>query len=395
MGVTCLGKTPDGTVVKPGMEGANLKLDNFSEKQNSMFSDDCQIKLIETLDKLNATLSNFNINNTIEKGGKGMSKLEQLLEAYGFTEEELDFEHEGLSDEELELAFEDYAKRKKKCSEEDGKATDNEPIATEEEACKKKKKCSEDDNEPVATEEEACGAKKKKKCSDDDGEDAEDEPVAIEEEAACGGKKKKKCSEGESFVLKYELSHEDIRTAIYNLLYECSDDEYCTAWIINVYDNKFIYQDCADGRYYRQGYSKDGDIVSLNDDKTEVFNEWLSKEEKDALKALKENYAELKAFKESYDAAELKAQKEAVLASEEYSVLADDDAFKALVTEADKYSVKELKVKADLLFAAHMKSTMEFSAKDDGAKKPKVIGFNFKDDKKSKVGPYGDLFKKD
>lgn len=392
MGVTCLGKTPDGTVVKPGMEGANLKLDNFSVKQNSMFSDDCQIKLIETLDKLNATLSNFNINNTIEKGGKGMSKLEQLLEAYGFTEDELDFEHEGLSDEELELAFEDYAKRKKKCSEES-----SEPIATEEEACKKKKKCSNDDDEPVATEEEACGAKKKKKCSNDNGEgseDDDDEPVATEEEAACGGKKKKrKCSASETFVLKYELSHEDVRTALYNLLYEYSDDEYCTAWIINVYDNKFVYQDCADNRYYRQGYSKDGDIVSLNDDKTEVFNEWLSKEEKDALKALKENYAELKAFKDNYDAAELKAQKEAVLAAEEYSVLAGDEKFKALVADMDKYSVDELKVKADLAFAAHMKSTMEFSAKtDDGAKKPKVLGFNFKDDKKNKVGPYGNLF---
>lgn len=410
MGVTCLGKTPDGTVVKPGMEGSNLKLDNFSVKQNSMFSDDYQIKLIEALDKLNTTLSNFNINNTMKKGGKSMGKLEQLLEAYGFTEEELDFEYEGLSDEELESAFEDYAKRKKKCSEED-----DEPIATEEEACKKKKKCSEDDDEPVATEEEAacgkkkkkcsdedddpiateeeaCGTKKKKKCSDDDGEDPKDEePVATEEEAACGGKKKKKCSEGESFVLQYELSHEDIRTALYNLLYEYSDDEYCTAWIINVYDNKFIYQDCVDNRYYRQGYSKDGDIVSLNDDKTEVFNEWLSKEEKDALKALKENYAELKAFKESYDAAELKAQREAVLASEEYSVLADDDEFKALVSNADKYSVEELKVKADLLFAAHMKSTMEFSAKDESAKKPKVIGFNF-NKKEEKKSPYGRLF---
>ena len=395
MGVTCLGKTPDGTVVKPGMEGANLKLDNFSAKQNSMFSDDYQIKLIETLDKLNATLSNFNINNTIEKGGKGMSKLEQLLEAYGFTEEELDFEHEGLSDEELELAFEDYAKRKKKCSEEDDKATDNEPITTEEEACKKKKKCSEDDNEPVATEEEACGAKKKKKCSDDNSEDSEDddEPVATEEEAACGGKKKKKCSEGESFVLQYELSHEDVRTALYNLLCEYSDDEYCTAWIINVYDNKFVYQDCVDNRYYRQGYSKDGDVVSLNDDKTEVFNEWLSKEEKDALKALKENYAELKAFKDNYDAAELKAQKEAVFGSEEYSVLADDATFKALVADMDKYSVDELKVKADLIFAAHMKSTMEFSAKDENAKKPKVIGFNFNKTEEKK-SPYGRLFDK-
>ena len=108
---------------------------------------------------------------------------------------------------------------------------------------------------------------------------------------------------------------------------------------------------------------------------------------------MKENYAELKAFKDNYDAAELKAQKEAVFDSEEYSVLTDDAAFKALVADMDKYSVDELKVKADLIFAAHMKSTMEFSSKDESAKILKVIGFNFNKTEEKK-SPYGRLFDK-
>ena len=38
--------------------------------------------------------------------------------------------------------------------------------------------------------------------------------------------------------------------------------------------------------------------------------------------------------------------------------------------------------------------TGTFSTKDDGEKKPKVLGFNF-NKKETKSGPYGNLFKKD
>lgn len=393
MGVTCLGKMPDGTVVQPGMEGSNLKLDNFSAKQNSMFvaNANYQEKLIKTLEKLNGVLESFN-KNSEEKGGAEMNKFEELLAKYGKTAQDITFEIEGLSDEQLEAKFNEAF--------EDGNSeSDDEPIATEEEACgKKKKKCSEEgddddsdeDDEPVATEEEACG-KKKKKCSDDEDEET-DEPVATEDEAC--GKKRKKCSnEDETFVLKYELSHDDIRAALYRLLDEYSEEGYCNCWIAEVYDNKFIYQDYSDGKYYRQGYSNDGDNVSLMDNRIEVFNEWLSKDEKDALDTLKADYAELKSFKENYEAAQVKAKKDAIFSRAEYSVLADDEAFKALVADAEKFSVDEVEAKAKAIFADYVIKTGEFSANNDGEKKPKVLGFNF-NKKETKSGPYGNLFLK-
>ena len=189
------------------------------------------------------------------------------------------------------------------------------------------------------------------------------------------------------------MSHDDIRSALYQLLDEYSDDGYCCAWIVEVYDNKFIYQDYAENKFYRRGYSKDGDTVSLMDNKVEVFNEWLSKEERDALDTLKSDYASLKAFKENAESAELKAQKDAIFARSEYSVLVEDEALKALVADAEKYSVDEVEAKAKAIFADYVIKTGTFSAKDDGEKKPKVIGFNFnkKEDKKS---PYGNLFSK-
>ena len=381
LGVTCLGKNPDGTVVQPGMEGSNLKLDNFSAKQNSMFSEnaDYQEKLIKTLEKLNGVLERFNINSD-KKGGNEMDKLNELLTKYGKTGSDITFETEGLSDEELEAKF-------KEVFGDNTSESDAEPIVTEEEACgKKKKKCSDEDDEPVATEEEACG-KKKKKCSDE-GSEEYDEPIAIEDEAC--GKKKKKCSnEDEAFVLKYELSHDDIRAALYQLLDEYSDNGYCNCWIAEVYDNKFVYQDYSDGKYYRRGYTKDGDNVSLMDNRIEVFNEWLSKEEKDALDTLKADYAELKSFKENYEAAQVKAQKDEVFAKKSYEKLAGVEAFEELKKNAENFSLDEVINKAKIIYADFMEKAEV--PEEESKKSPRVIGVSFNQKEKTKKA-YGNLF---
>ena len=387
-GTTLLGVDDDGNEIAEGMLGARADITDFCCKEPKYNYSD---KLIETLEKINFTLESFNKQNNVEdKGGeRDMGKFEELLAKYGKTVGEIPFEVEGLSDLELEAKFEEAFGEVAASKEED----DTPSVSNE-------------GDEPVATEEEACGNKKKKKCSEEGDEDSEDEVDApeVKEDEACG-KKKKKCSIDETgnMSVSFEISHDDIRFALYNLIeqYDETDNEYYG--IRAVYDKYFVMQGWVNGKLYRQAYTVDGDNVALDGDRQEVFEMILTESEKLAIEKMREDYvaleskyAELKAFKDNYDAAELKAQKEAVLASEEYSVLADDATFKALIADMDKYSVDELKVKADLAFAAHMKSTMEFSAKtDDGAKKPKVIGFNFKDDKKSKVGPYGDLFKKD
>ena len=346
LGVTCLGKTPDGTVVNPGMEGANLKLDNFSAKQNSMFSD----KLLETLEKINYTLESFNKNTVEDKGGeRDMDKFKELLEKYGKTEDDITFDVKGLTDEELESKFAE---------------TFGEPTEPTEEP-------TEPTEEPVVEE----------TTPDVSDEGGAVEPDALEVEMA--NEKKRRCE------LKYELSHDDIRGALYNLI-EPNEDGYCTAWIMEVYDDKFIYMDYSECKYYRQKYSVDGDNVALDGERVEIFSEWLTKEEKDALEALKSEYAELKSFKETYDVAELKAKKDEVLSNAEYECLADNEEFNTLVSEAEKYSVEEIKVKADLIFAAHIKSTMEFGTKTED-KKVKTLGLNF-NKKETKKSPYGNLF---
>ena len=359
-GVTILGYEQDGvTEIQEGMKGSKITIDDFSEKKNSMFSADCHEKLIETLEKLNMTLESFNNKTNSEKGGeKVMGRFEELLAQYGKTADEVTFEYENLSDEELEVAF-------KEAFEE----TDGEAETVVEETV-----VDEEPNETVV---------------DEPIEDVVDEAADVIEESV-----EEVVESVENFVIKYELSHDDIRSALYALLAAMNDDGYCYAWIIEVYDDKFIYQDYMENKFYRQDYTKEDDIVSLGENKVEVFNEWLSKEERDALDLLKADYASLKAFKETYDASVVKNQKTKILDKEEYECLINNAEFAQLRADMDNYSVEEISTKADLIFAAHVKSTMEFSIKDDGAKKTKTVGLNF-NKKESKKGPYGNLFMKD
>ena len=358
-GVTILGYEQDGvTEIQEGMKGSKITIDDFSVK-NSMFSTDGQDKLIEILEKLNTTLESFNNKNqNSEKGGeKVMNKFEELLAKYGKTADEVTFEYENLSDEELEVAFKEAFEE----VEEETETVVEETVVEEgiEETV------VEESAEEVVEEIEEVVV-----------EELIEEVVELPEE---------------NFVLKYELSHDDIRSALYSLLAVTSDDGYYHTWILEVYDDKFIYQDYLEDKFYRQDYSKDGDTVSLGENKVEVFNEWLSKAEKDALEALKADYAALKEFKSNYDESVIKAQKTEILGKAEYECLAENKDFAQLRTDMDNYSVEEISTKADLIFAAHMKSTMEFSAKDDTKKKPKVLGFSV-DTKEKKRRAYGKLF---
>jgi chemotaxis protein histidine kinase CheA len=368
-GVTILGYEQDGvTEIQEGMKGSKITIDDFSEKKNSMFSADCQNKLVEILEKLNTTLESFNNKNqNSEKGGeKVMNKFEELCSKYNKTADEVTFEYENLSDEELEVAF-------KEAFEEVEEETETvEETVVEEEA---------EDAEEV---EEAVVEEVAEEVVEEAAEATEDVVAELVEEVV-------ELPE-ENFVLKYELSHDDVRSALYSLLSVESDDHYYT-WILEVYDDKFIYQDYMENKFYRRGYSKDGENVSLDENKVEVFNEWLSKAEKDALDALKSDYAVLKEFKSNYDESVIKAQKNEVLDKAEYECLAENKEFAQLRADMDNYSIEEISTKADLIFAAHMKSTMEFGAKNEG-KKADVLAFNF-NKKESKKGPYGNLFNKD
>lgn len=372
-GCTCLGTNPEtGDSVEEGMQGARLDIVDFSVDNNSIVdksNNELNSKMLEILEKLNDTISNFNIQNFNQEGGENaMNKFEELLDLYGLTSEEVEFEIDGLSDEDLEAKFVE--------------------VYGDAEEFKKKKKCSDENEDESADEDFAGCGKKKKKCSDEDDEESNDEDFA-----GCGKKKKRCAVNTENSTVEFELSHDDIRMALYRLL-ESTWDENSYAWVCEVYDNYFIYQketygdEGYDYKYYKQSYSKNEDNVELSGDPVEVFTEFVTESEKTALDMIRSQYEELKAFKDQYDAAQTKAQKDEILESAEYAEIKDSEEFKALIADAEKYSVDELKVKADLIFAAAMKKKFNFEAKPE----KKSVGVNFMAKPSKKKQAYAGLF---
>ena len=330
---TLLGKDEDGNPIGEGMLGARADITDFCHKEPVF---DYQEKLVEILGKLDNTLSNFNKDNT-EGVKEEMNHFEELLEQYGFTAEELDFDYENMSDEELDVAFEDFKCRKKKC--EEGELGDE----------------------------------------GHEGEDGDQE-------------------NNENFVKNFtvEISHEDIRYALYNLISEY--DEMDNDWygIYAVYDDYFVMQGWCNNKFYKQSYSINGENVSLEGERTELFQMLLTESEKIAVDKLRGDYAELEAkynelktFKDNYDAAETKAKKDEIFANEAYDEIRESDEFKALVTDAENYSIDELQVKCDLLFAANVKKA-KFSSEPE--KKHNSLGINLNAKPNKKAQAYGGLF---
>jgi hypothetical protein len=151
-------------------------------------------------------------------------------------------------------------------------------------------------------------------------------------------------------------------------------------------------------KLYKQSYTVDGETVALDGERQEMFEMILTESEKLAIEKLRENYDALEAkynelaeFKSQYDAEQVKAQKDAIFDKEEYECLAEFEAFKQLQSDAEKYSVDELSVKADLVFAAYVKSVGEFSSKKD-EKKPMSMRFSITSVDEVNKKPYGSLF---
>ena len=358
MGVTILGYEQDGvTQIEEGMKGSKITIESFSEQQNSMFANDYSGQIVDLLSRIEDKIDSLSYNKFNQKGVENeMNHFEELLEKYSKTVEDIDFEYENMTDEELDAKFAEVFE-----------TVETEVVETEEFT---------ETDEVVEVEEDVF-----------ENEEEVEETVVIENEEEI--QEEVEVPE-EKFEIKYELSHDDIRQGLYELLNARSESGYYCAWIMEVFDDKFIYEDYAECRYYRQAYSRDGDNVALDGDAIEVFNEWLTQEEKDALDALKASYAELKSFKENYDDTVLKAEKDAIFESAEYEEIRETAEFKQLIADAEKYSVEEIKVKADLLFAAAMKKKFDFSTNTTEKKTSVGINFNAKPNKKKQA--YAGLF---
>lgn len=359
MGATCLGKDPiTHRDVGEGMQGARLNIADFSTENNTVkFNKD--EKLIELMESLNKTLSVFNNNgrsstqDNSEKGGNETNMFKKLLEKYNKTVEDVTFEYENMSDEELEAKFEEVFGENDNTDNTD--TTDNTVDNTE-------------DN------------------TDDNGETSDGDNT------------------GEQFTEKtirtYELSHDDIRMGLYNLLmpYEEANNDYY--WITSVYDTYFVYESYATSKLYGQAYTKTDDAIVFDGERYELFIEYLTVSEKAELEAMRSNYTEITAKLEKYEAAEIEAKKTELLNSDDYSSVKDNEAFAELVSNHTDMTFEELQEKCDKILLDTVKAgkfSFAENGVDNGAKKKMTSVKMFTDpnnSKSTKPSRYGNLFKK-
>ena len=150
---------------------------------------------------------------------------------------------------------------------------------------------------------------------------------------------------------------------------------------------------CDTNINYKQNYEKNEDEFSLTGERVKVFAHWLTTEEEKSLSDMKKDYALAKEKISAYEKAELDAEKDKVFEAEDYKEYLDKDEFKSLINEKDKYSVSELKDKAEIAFA---KCVREFGLSEKNhkekvvAKRKSLFHVNDGIEKRS---PYGNIFK--
>ena len=366
-GSTLLGCTINGeTEIQEGMQGSRADIVDFSVENNSVkFNKD--EKLVEILDRLNETLSKFNINNNNSKeGGKSekMTKFEELLTKYNKTVEDITFEYENLSEEELSAKFEEEFgecggdSKKKKCETDTDKSDDLEDDATKE------------DN--------ACGnSDKKKKCDEDD---------SVKDDNACGGGSKKKKNTVEYSVTvdgttkTFEVSLEEKIDALYRLVNETYSEADNTYYGVTVYENYLVMIDYWSNRYYKQSYAFDGDNCSLTGDRVEVYAEFVTADEQKELETMRSNYSSISEKLAKYEEAEEIADKMTVFSDEAYSKYLDTEEFKSLMAKdtLKKFTKDELIEKADAALGKLNRTHQTFSMsanKTEDKKENKIPSF--------------------
>ena len=336
-----------GEHVRPGMQGSKLSLKDFAESNNSIFSDMTEeehSKLIETLEKLNTTLSsisNFNIDDasasTKDYGKEENNNVEdKRIVNEEVTEVEETTVTETESTEETTVVNE---------AEETETVEENPEVVEVEEA--------EVETEETVTEETS-------ETTDNTGEAEAFEVV----------------EEVKNFSKTFELSHEDVRSALYGLLapYEDADNDWY--WIVEVYDDHFVYQGLM-GNYWGQKYTKDGDNVAFDGERYELYSEFVTASEKAELESMRSNYSSIQTELNAYKEAEEKADKMSIFEDESYSNYLETDEFKELMSDENikKFSKDELQEKADAALGKLVKKTGTFAMNPEKKEEKKTPSF--------------------
>ena len=374
-GVTMLGVDEEGNEIGEGMEGANVTLADFSVENNSTINE----KLLKEIEKLNATLSTFNINSSLKEGGKTEMKFEEILAKFGKTFDDIDFEYENMSEEEFEAKLNElFTEVEETPSEEDEIDTKIEESFEEE--------SNESTNNAEGVIEE--------NFENEDNSELEESLNNSTQITAYS------VTYEDGSINTFELSLNDTILALTNLVNDTYSESDNTWYSVVVFDSYVVMADYWNDRYFKQSYKKRKDVYSLTGDRVSVYPTFCTQEEIDSLDSMRSNYSAIKSELQKYKDAENEAQIKDVFNSLDYASIQDNKDYVAFSKEVSKdyskYTVKDVTTKCDAILAeaTKAKNRENFAESAEEKKHKEVIPMFETKVKSNKKSRYGNLFRK-
>ena len=381
-GVTILGKDREtGAEIQPGMENSKISIADFSEVNNSLFSQND--KVIKLLSELNEKLDGLNIDQNLRKEEAMKDNFEEK------TEEEIkDSPSAEVFDGEENPEETDYY-------EEEGSGDNDDPPADD-----PTDPPADDPTDPPAddpTDPPTDDPTDPPTDDDDDNDDPSGIPLGQRDDDDTAGDSKKKYSVSitrDDKTQTFSVSLQDKIEALYTLVNDTYSEQDGVWYDIDVYDDdKYIIMHSWCNAY-KQSYKVKKDVYSLVGDRVPVKAVWCTEDEQKALENMKANYSSIEEKLAQYEA---EPEKLEVLASEEYSQIRDTKVYKELSNRDTYFSMSkdELVAKLDaclLEFAKH--NEIKFSETEP----KKSVGVNLFGNPAKKnaagKGRYGGIFNK-
>ena len=266
------------------------------------------------------------------------------------------FNANSVKDEIKEMVYE-FSKKGDKSLEKDTKEKVDEFVEEKDKEVKTDTKKAKTDSDKKDTEEKVEDVKKNAKKEDEEAktkskdekysdETDEDKKKFVEEDTEDEEDVEKEDDKEKKFQLVFEISHEDIRRSLYSSIANDGENEW--NWIIEIFDDHFIYQNenykdgKVDNKFYDVKYTVENDYVSIGE-KVEVFSKFLTKEEFDKIDADRNRVEELET--ELTTLKEFKAEKETadkMEILETYSEKLSEEKFKEFSEGIANFEAKDL-----------------------------------------------------
>ena len=384
LGVCILGVTTDDShqEILPGMEGSNITISDFSAENNSfVFNKQDLVQEISASlsDWLDDKLAQFAQSTTTERREESVA-------------ENLKLEFEETESEEEVKVIETESEEVTTTEEED------ETPAIETESSKTEEAVESDDDTPEEVVEEfEDEPEEEEETEDDESDEDTHQSTSVKEDEDSTGTRVDEYNLHITLGEKnFELSLSDIQFSIetiVNEMYAEADNTYYGVIVYTESKTVVMVDMWNSNKAYRQSYKDRKGVYSLVGSRVPVHSVFVTPDEEAELDRIRSNYSAMESELNAYKSAELHTQRESVLASEEYSVMADFAEFTELKSNMDNYSVEDLTKEADLLYAKFMKSNYStFAAKEQPKKRSMVFMSSGENTQEEKL-PYGGLFK--